>query len=166
MKKAIKIIRIFLLILLILAGLPLYLTLIPKSYGREIKEITAETYVELAETDEMYLSLPYDAMVTNIYVDQQLGDAYVTVLVKTPEDHLKKFSDWLSEHEKQYHMEDRTFVFSYFLSDSHIQFGEYADDKTIPLFGKVYWLVVLCLFIALFIPFEMFIKTSNKLQKE
>ena len=60
------------MILLILAGLPLYLTLIPKGYGREVKEITAETYVELAETDEMYLSLPYDAMVTNIYVDQQL----------------------------------------------------------------------------------------------
>ena len=156
MKKAIKIIRIVLLILLILGGLPLYLTLIPKTHGREIKEITAETYAELAETDEMYLNLPYDAMVTNIYVDQQLGDAYVTVMVKVPEDNLKKFSDWLSEHEKQYHMEGSAYVFPYFLSDSHTQFGEYADDRTIPLFAKVYWSAFLCLFIALFIPFEMF----------
>lgn len=95
--------------------------------GKKVKEITEETYKELQETDTMYAELPYGAQVTEIYVEQLLGDANVDVYVTVPEENVDDFALWLNNAGKQYSNKKNVFYFRYFVGDSHTHFGEYEE---------------------------------------
>lgn len=121
--------RIIMIILFIIVMFSIFvLCLRPKEKDwKKVKEITEETYKELQETDEMYGHLPYEAQVSEIYVDQKLGDAYVYVRITVPEENADEFEVWLNNAEKQFGRKQNVFYFSYFVGDSHTQFGEYEE---------------------------------------
>lgn len=151
-----KTVRIFILIIVIIGILPLYIALLPDGKpGRRVKEITAETYKELQKTDEMYGDLPYGARVSEIYVNQQLGDAFVYVHVTVPEENIDSFAAWLTRADKQFSNEYNLFYFSYFVGDSYTHFGAYEESNGMSVFGKIYWTVGTVIIICLLIPYEV-----------
>ena len=124
--KFVKVLLICFLSVVICALCLLYFMFRPTD-GRKIKEITEETYKELQETDTMYAELPYGAQVTEIYVEQLLGDANVDVYVTVPEENVDDFALWLNNAGKQYNNKKNVFYFRYFVGDSHTHFGEYEE---------------------------------------
>lgn len=147
------------MILVVLGIFPFYfILLLSGERGVKVKEITEKVYQELQETDPMYGYLSYGAQVSQVYVEQQLGDAYVYVYVTAPEKSADEFENWLVDHgeDGRFSREKNIFQFSYFVSDSHAQFGEYEESKGLGILEKIYWIAGTVLIILLFIPFEEF----------
>jgi len=156
-KKMLFLLRMALLAILLIAALPLYFRIAPDTPWPHVKEITEDTIRELSETDEMYNTLPDYAAVVEVWVNHQLGDGYVNVNVEVPVEKIDPFVKWLNKDSSLYTQRENIFSFSYFISDSHLNFGELENEGD-GSFSKIYWTVVACIFIMLIIPWGMFMK--------
>lgn len=154
-------IRIICIVAIIIVSIPLYFILCPEDW-RDVVNITDETYLELAETDEMYLELPYNAIVSGIKVQQQLGDANISVCISVPDENKDNFINWLSTKVNSYSEKANHFYITYFVSDSQAQFGERSDSSAATTFTKIYWFICVLIIVSILIPFEMFIKRNEK----
>lgn len=161
-KIFIMLLRFLAIIIFLLGIFPLYFAIKPTgNSGRRVQEITDKSYRELQETDEMYGKLLYGAKVTDIYVDQQLGDAYVYVYVEVPINSADEFAEWLEKEGKHFSQEENIFSFTYFVGDDRTNFGEYEEPSGPRLFDYIFWGAAIFIFILILIPFEIYTKNTK-----
>lgn len=147
--------RICLLVTILLAIVPLYFKIRPDDFSYlKIKEITDQTYQALHEIDPMYTSLVGGATVSEVYVKQGLGDAFVNIYVSVPQENLEEFVCWLKQENKNYTRLDDLFVFGYFVGDQKANLGQKVLKENVKLFNEIYWLVGGILIIIFMLPVE------------
>ena len=164
-KKSIRILRILLLCIAVIAYLPSYISFavyISETFFddgfQHVAEVTEETYNEIAHADAMFLELPDGVEVKEVYIKKAFdGDTYLKIYVEALENRADAFAQRLECTMTKYSRDENVFCFNYLESrTSHTyQFDNLVSNETETKVCKIFNICYGVLVVLLLIPFEL-----------